>query len=49
MTPIVRKDYGSRFFYFNLKSYVIPLFFMFGINFGTKMVANMKRMLVFVA
>ena len=22
-------------------------FFMFGINFGTKMVANMKRMLVF--
>ena len=24
-------------------------FFMFGINFGTKMVANMKIMLIFVA
>ena len=41
---------GVVFFYFNLKSYVIPLlFFMFGINFGTKMVANMKIMLIFVA
>ncbi len=24
-------------------------FFMFGVNFGTKMVANMKIMLIFVA
>ncbi len=27
----------------------LSFFFMFGINFGTKMVANMKIMLIFVA
>lgn len=48
-TLIIRKDYESRFLLFNLNSYVIPLFLMFGINFGTKMVANMKIMLIFVA
>lgn len=30
----------NRFLLFNLNSCVIPLFLMFGINFGTKMVAN---------
>lgn len=48
-TLIIRKDYESRFLLFNLNSYVIPLFLMFGVNFGTKMVANMKIMLIFVA
>ncbi len=39
----------NRFLLFNLNSCVIPLFLMFGINFGTKMVVNMKIMLIFVA
>ena len=39
----------NRFLLFNLNGYLIPLFLMFGINFGTKMVANMKIMLIFVA
>lgn len=39
----------NRFLLFNLNSYVIPLFLMFGINFGTKMVANWNIITIFVA